>query len=164
MQSCSKVNYSIYHYKNIPLWAEDAGENCIAKYCILDFIKHTITPFHHPIIQALDFHMKRSYEFPSRKAGQLTILIGLGLIFLLQNILSLRYFLRDTMITDSLTRARQEMKICICLADDRYTDTDMQLDNIKSLQELHQYARGLSENSSNLDTGRNRPWWIVLMQ
>jgi len=94
--------------------------------------------------------MKRYYEFPSRKAGQLTIFIGLGLIFLLQNILSLRYFLKDTMITDSLTRARQEMKICICLADDRYTDTDMQLNNIKSLQELHQYARGLSENWSNL--------------
>ena len=94
--------------------------------------------------------MKRSYEFPSRKAGQLTIFIGLGLIFLLQNILSLRYFLRDTMITDSLTRARQEMKICICLADDRYTDTDMQLNNIKSLQELHQYARGLSQNWSNI--------------
>jgi len=80
------------------------------------------TLFHHPVIQALKVHMKRSYEFPSRKAGQLTIFIGLGLTFLLQNILSLRYFLRDTMITDSLTRARQEMKICICLADDRFTD------------------------------------------
>ena len=48
MQSCSKVNYSIYYYKNIPLWAEDAEESCIAKNCILDFIKHTIPSPNYP--------------------------------------------------------------------------------------------------------------------
>jgi len=42
MQSCSKGNYLIYYYQNIPLWAEDAEESCRAKNCILDFIKHTI--------------------------------------------------------------------------------------------------------------------------
>jgi hypothetical protein len=95
--------------------------------------------------------MKHSYEFPSRKAWQLTTFIGLGLIYLLQNILSLRYFLRDTMKPKILGRLRPETKVCICLADDRYTDVDMQLNEIKSIQELHRYARRLSNNSSDLN-------------
>lgn len=98
--------------------------------------------------------MKRLHEFLSRKAGQLPIFIGLGLIFLLQNFFSLRCFLRDTMISGNFTRKSQEMKVCICLADDRYTDTDMQLNDIESLKELHRYARGLSKNSSELSYWR----------
>ena len=58
--------------------------------------------------------------------------------------------MRDTTSSDNFGRARQEMKVCICLADDRYTDIDMQINNIGSLRELHRYARGLSKNASEL--------------
>lgn len=115
---------------------------------------HQTHLIHNSIIQAVEVRMKRSYAFSSRKAGQLTIFTGLGLIFLLQNIFSLRYFLIDTMTSVNFTRARQEMKVCICLADDRYTDTDMQINSIHSIQELRQYARNLSNNSSELSYWR----------
>ena len=89
--------------------------------------------------------------FPLKKEGQLILVFCLGFIFLLQNLLLLRVFLKETTNYSRTKLSKQEMKICICLADDRYTDLDMQLNNVTSLQELHQYASSLSKNSSELN-------------
>lgn len=94
--------------------------------------------------------MKRSQILLTKKEGQLILILGLGVIFLLQNILLSRTFLKQTRRPSNIKVLKQEIKICICLADDRYTDRDMQLNNVTSLQELHQYVRDLSGKSSEL--------------
>lgn len=96
--------------------------------------------------------MKHFFHPASRRnENQLFLFFGLGLIFLFQNLFSLRYFLNENVRPNSLAQTKQDMKVCICLADDRYTDNDMQLNNIRSLPQLRDYIRSFSKNSSELD-------------
>jgi hypothetical protein len=81
-------------------------------------------------------------------------LLGLGFLLcfvLFRDVDTLHSLPNETTGFNNLARAKQEMKVCVCLADDRYTDLDIQLNNIESLQGLHQYARNLSNNSSGLN-------------
>jgi hypothetical protein len=96
--------------------------------------------------------MKRSYKVPPRNKLPLHIFLGIGFALVFANSFLLFLFSpKDQLEVKNMVAMKPKGKVCICLADDRYSLKDIQMAALNSTEELHVFARTHLGAVSDLD-------------